>query len=546
MMYAARSQDALCVVERFLHTQLFLSGTTHAHTHTRAHTPVNGKGDMDNTQTHRIYAHRHTHTNSDLPDTDAHISDNKRHSTSTHTHTHTRIRTSAIWMYYAVRNTRMKRTAFTVYVNDIKNLQYVFITSLLGAGTAPTRMLYVSMYACEGAIAKAMHAFVTCQLFRLKAKNDVNNERASNNKDNNNNNNNTNINKSIENSEKSEENKKANTGTIRAAIANNNNDNNNSVGCYDSWLFASMKPLYASFIPKQKLSVNAEETLMLALLNGNNNTNTDSNETKIKFKGDNNVVKSKCHKNNKKSANNQNKNETNNKDIKQSTKKAQQNNINANNNTKNTTSSNHPTTALHISNTTLTHKHKHKHTHKETQTYCITRLLPYHSTIVNDHWTYKGPGTNKKIRRLLRHYPAYGVFINSHAPSPLSDAHAHAPIHTHTHDQHKDNHAHTDTQTQRDTHKHTSKQPQQPVTWAVQNDCGAIGKVYTLNTHRRRGYAMMCVKAVIAHIQKLNLVPYCYIVKKNFKSIRMFTKKLHFTVCEQVVWVHVTSKSGSG
>ncbi len=77
----------------------------------------------------------------------------------------------------------------------------------------------------------------------------------------------------------------------------------------------------------------------------------------------------------------------------------------------------------------------------------------------------------------------------------------------------------------------------EPVAWALIHHDGSIGMVYTLQEHRRKGYA----KAVVSVLAEKRLLagrtPYCFIVEGNETSERLF-EELGFALQSKLGWVH--------
>lgn len=77
----------------------------------------------------------------------------------------------------------------------------------------------------------------------------------------------------------------------------------------------------------------------------------------------------------------------------------------------------------------------------------------------------------------------------------------------------------------------------EPVAWALIHYDGSIGMVYTLQEHRRKGYA----KAVVSVLAEKRLLagrtPYCFIVEGNEASEGLF-EELGFTLQSTLGWVH--------
>ena len=81
----------------------------------------------------------------------------------------------------------------------------------------------------------------------------------------------------------------------------------------------------------------------------------------------------------------------------------------------------------------------------------------------------------------------------------------------------------------------------EPVSWALTHHDGSIGMVFTLQEHRRKGFA----KAVISMLVKKQILagrmPYCFIVEGNEASQRLF-EELGFVEQSKVCWVHCLPK----
>ncbi|MFQ5914326.1 MAG: GNAT family N-acetyltransferase [Nitrospinota bacterium] len=62
----------------------------------------------------------------------------------------------------------------------------------------------------------------------------------------------------------------------------------------------------------------------------------------------------------------------------------------------------------------------------------------------------------------------------------------------------------------------------QPVAWALVHYDGSIGMVYTLEEHRRKGYARAVVSALVEERFRSGRAPFCFIVDGNQASVRLF------------------------
>ena len=65
--------------------------------------------------------------------------------------------------------------------------------------------------------------------------------------------------------------------------------------------------------------------------------------------------------------------------------------------------------------------------------------------------------------------------------------------------------------------------PTHPVSWTLLSNYGHIMHVYTLEEHRRKGYAKIAVLSLIEQILESGLTPAAEIAAENVASIKLFT-----------------------
>uniref|UniRef100_UPI00398E8AB6 glycine N-acyltransferase-like protein 3 isoform X1 n=1 Tax=Pristiophorus japonicus TaxID=55135 RepID=UPI00398E8AB6 len=63
-----------------------------------------------------------------------------------------------------------------------------------------------------------------------------------------------------------------------------------------------------------------------------------------------------------------------------------------------------------------------------------------------------------------------------------------------------------------------------PVSWLLSYNYGAMGLLYTLPEHRRKGYAKLLVATMVKTLQNLGYPIYCFIEEENDKSYQLFEK----------------------
>jgi predicted GNAT family acetyltransferase len=59
--------------------------------------------------------------------------------------------------------------------------------------------------------------------------------------------------------------------------------------------------------------------------------------------------------------------------------------------------------------------------------------------------------------------------------------------------------------------------------------------VYTVEAHRRKGYAQLAVASLVDYLLSHQMPPYCYIVPENQPSMTMFAA-LGFVYCDESSW----------
>lgn len=81
----------------------------------------------------------------------------------------------------------------------------------------------------------------------------------------------------------------------------------------------------------------------------------------------------------------------------------------------------------------------------------------------------------------------------------------------------------------------------EPVSWALTHHDGSIGIVFTLQEHRRKGYAKAAISMLVKKQLLAGRTPYCFIVEGNEASKRLF-EELGFVEQSRLCWVHCLPK----
>eukprot|EP01113_Clastostelium_recurvatum_P003597 TRINITY_DN11574_c0_g2_i1.p1 TRINITY_DN11574_c0_g2~~TRINITY_DN11574_c0_g2_i1.p1 ORF type:complete len:350 (+),score=60.25 TRINITY_DN11574_c0_g2_i1:97-1146(+) len=76
----------------------------------------------------------------------------------------------------------------------------------------------------------------------------------------------------------------------------------------------------------------------------------------------------------------------------------------------------------------------------------------------------------------------------------------------------------------------------QLVSWAIMHSDLSIGIMFTLESHRKRGYGSSVAAFLSVQLLERGLTPYCHVATGNKSSAKVFTQ-LGFTEGEQVVWI---------
>lgn len=118
-------------------------------------------------------------------------------------------------------------------------------------------------------------------------------------------------------------------------------------------------------------------------------------------------------------------------------------------------------------------------------------LEPDHATLVNAHYEYAGPGSEKRIRNDIAERPSSAIYIDG-----------------------------------------------KPVCWVLVHDDNSMGIMYTLEEHRRKGYAIDVTLDLYRQLQALNKPAFIQIVEGNTKSEGL-AQKCGFTLKDYCYWFGV-------
>ncbi|XP_041073543.1 glycine N-acyltransferase-like protein 3 isoform X2 [Carcharodon carcharias] len=109
----------------------------------------------------------------------------------------------------------------------------------------------------------------------------------------------------------------------------------------------------------------------------------------------------------------------------------------------------------------------------------ISHLLPSHAQIVNRNWKFgKDENGLRFVKTIIANFPSYCILDETG----------------------------------------------NPVSWLLTYQYCAMGLLYTLPEHRRKGYAKLLVTKMVKTLQKLGYPIYCFIEEENGKSYQLFEK----------------------
>lgn len=113
-------------------------------------------------------------------------------------------------------------------------------------------------------------------------------------------------------------------------------------------------------------------------------------------------------------------------------------------------------------------------------------LEPCHAQTAYDHWTYKNMSTVENFVLGINQLPSVGVFL---------------------------------------------KENDELVTWMMCNPPFGMSRLFTLENHRRRGYAKLAVQYLSKTMAQAGLIPFVHIVVENESSYKLFQSLGFKMVC---------------
>jgi len=113
----------------------------------------------------------------------------------------------------------------------------------------------------------------------------------------------------------------------------------------------------------------------------------------------------------------------------------------------------------------------------------VDSLKPCHAQIIYDHWAYSSETTLEIITKDIGQLPTIGVFI---------------------------------------------KESNQLVTWMMNHPPFGLSRLHTIESHRRRGYAVLAVQCLAKKMAEAGYLPIANVAVGNLASSTLFTQQSGF------------------